>query len=163
AVPASGAGRRAKPRKPTSRFLRSGSAAALALYAAPALVFGLAVGTPVAAQDYTSGALTGNVVDAAGAPAADASAVLPSEDQGFSRSATTTGSGAFRFAALPPGSYTVTVTSSAGSATQDNVRIAASATANYTFTVGRGDSEIVVTGAARRNLDFSSTTTGIAI
>src|SRR3546814_9521648 len=76
--------------KSSSRFLRSGSAAALALYAASALVFGLAVSAPAAAQDYTSGALSGNVTDAAGAPVADASVVLMSEDQGFTRSTTTT-------------------------------------------------------------------------
>src|SRR3546814_1843749 len=85
-----------------------------------------------------------------------------SEDQGFTRSTTTTSGGTFRFAALPPGSYSVAVNSPAGNAAQDNVQIAASATANYTFVVGTSGSEIVVTGA-RRNLDFSSTTTGIAI
>src|SRR3546814_12676414 len=58
--------------------------------------------------------------------------------------------------------YSVAVNSPAGNAAQDNVQIAASATANYTFVVGTSGSEIVVAGA-RRNLDFSSTTTGIAI
>src|SRR3546814_13954924 len=58
--------------------------------------------------------------------------------------------------------YSVAVNSPAGNAAQDNVQIAASATANYTFVVGTSGSEIVVPGA-RRNLDFSSTTTGIAI
>src|SRR3546814_4256167 len=81
-----------------------------------------------------------------------------SEDQGFTRSTTTRSGGTFRFAALPPGSYSVAVNSPAGNAAQDNVQIAASATANYTFVVGTSGSEIVVTGA-RRNLDFSSTTT----
>ncbi|MHA4837841.1 TonB-dependent receptor [Sphingopyxis sp. MSC1_008] len=148
--------------KSSSRFLRSGSAAVLALYTAPAVMFGFAVSAPAAAQDYTSGALTGSVVDAVGAPVAEASVELTSEDQGFSRATTTTASGAFRFAALPPGSYSVAVSSPVGDAGQQNLQIAASATANYTFIVGEGSSEIVVTGA-RRNLDFSSTTTGIAI
>ncbi len=150
-------------RKSAARFWRSGSAGALALCAVPAVLFGLAVSAPAAAQDYTSGALAGSVVDAAGAPVADATIQLTSEEQGFSRSMTTSSSGGFRFTALPPGSYRVTVSSSAGNATQDNIQVAASATANYTVTVGGADSEIVVTGAARRNLDFSSTTTGIAI
>src|SRR3546814_18045639 len=61
--------------KSSSRFLRSGSAAALALYAASALVFGLAVSAPAAAQDYPSGALSGTVPAAAGAPVADARAI----------------------------------------------------------------------------------------
>jgi outer membrane receptor protein involved in Fe transport len=144
-----------------SRFLRSGSLAALALYAAPTIL-ALTVTAPAAAQDYTSGALTGNVVDAAGKAVAGASVVLKSEDQGFERSATSTASGSFRFAALPPGSYRVEVKSSAGETTEDNVQITASATANYTFVVSTGGSDIVVAGA-RRNLDFSDTTTGIAI
>src|SRR3546814_7319831 len=72
-----------------------------------------------------------------------------SEDQGFTRSTTTTSGGTFRFAALPPGSYSVAVNSPAGNAAQDNVQIAASATANYTFVVGTSGSEIVVTGANR--------------
>lgn len=149
--------------KSSSRFLRSGSAAALALCASPVLVLGLTAAAPAAAQDYTSGALTGSVVDADGAPVADASVALTSEDQGFSRSTTTTDGGAFRFAALPPGSYSVTVSSPAGNAAQENVQIAASATANYTFAVGTGGNEIVVSGTVRRNLDFSSTTTGITV
>jgi len=147
--------------KLVSRFLTSGSAAAGALCVAPLLA--LAVSAPVAAQDYTSGALTGSVIDASGAPVVGAGVELTSEDQGFSRSTTTTSSGGFRITALPPGSYRVTVTSPVGNAVQENVLISASATANYTVTVGAADSEIVVTGTARRNLDFSSTTTGIAI
>lgn len=149
--------------KPSSRFLQSGSVLALALRAAPLAMLAVAIAAPAAAQDYTSGAITGSVVDAAGAPVADASITLTSEDQGFSRSAATTSGGSFRFVALPPGSYSITVTSSAGNAVQENIQINASATANYTFTVGAADSEIVVTGTARKNLDFSSTTTGIAI
>src|SRR3546814_2461375 len=128
--------------KSSSRFLRSGSAAALALYAASALVFGLAVSAPAAAQDYTSGALSGNVTDAAGAHVAEASVVLLSEDQGSTRSTTRTSGGTSWFAALPPGSYSVAVNSPAGNAAQDNVQIAASATANYTFVVEIGRAHV---------------------
>lgn len=144
-----------------SRFLRSGSAALLALPQAALLA--VAISSPAAAQDYTSGALTGNVSDASGTPVSGATIVLTSEDQGFTRSATSTANGSFRFASLPPGSYRVEVNSSAGDALQENVQVAASATADYTFIVGTGEADIVVTAAARRNLDFSNTTTGIAI
>lgn len=144
-----------------SRFLRSGSAAVLALYAAPVAVF-VGVSAPAAAQDYTSGALVGTVTDADGAPVADASISLTSEDQGFTRTASSASSGAFRFGALPPGRYSVAIKSPAGDVSQEGVQIAASATANYTFTVGGTSAEILVT-AARRNLDFSNATTGVVV
>src|SRR3546814_11621227 len=66
--------------KSSSRFLRSGSAAALALYAASALVFCLAVSAPAAAQVYPSGALRGNVPAAADAPVADAGVGVVSDE-----------------------------------------------------------------------------------
>src|SRR3546814_15598652 len=69
--------------KSSSRFLRSGSAAALALYAASALVFGLEVCAPAAAQDYTSGAFSGPVTDAAAQPDPASRCLLISQDQGF--------------------------------------------------------------------------------
>lgn len=144
-----------------SRFLRSGSAAVLALYAAPVAVF-VGVSAPAAAQDYTSGALVGTVADADGAPVAGASVSLTSEDQGFTRTTSSGSSGAFRFTALPPGSYSVVIKSPAGDVSEEGVQIAASATANYTFVVGGTGAEILVT-AARRNLDFSSSTTGVVV
>ncbi|MFD0847257.1 TonB-dependent receptor [Sphingosinicella xenopeptidilytica] len=125
------------------------------------MVIGLGLSAPAAAQDYTSGALSGTVVDADGAPVPNANVTLTSADQGFTRSATSNASGAFRFGALPPGSYNVVISSSAGDAGEEGIRVAASATANYTFVVGAA-TEIVVT-SARRNLDFSNTTTGIAV
>lgn len=150
--------------KTSSHYLRSGSAAALALCLAPAMVCGLVISTPAFAQDYTSGALTGNVADSEGSPVVDAAVTLTSEDQGFTRSTSTSSNGVFRFAALPPGIYTVAVSAAAGNALQQGVRVAASTTANYTFVVGeKGEGgEIVVVGA-RENQDFSSTTTGINI
>lgn len=147
--------------KSSWRLLRSGSAVVLALCAAPAMIAGFGLSSPAAAQDYTSGALSGTIVDADGAPVAGANVSLTSEDQGFTRSASSNASGAFRFAALPPGTYNVTISSSAGDTGEEGIRVAASATANYTFVVSAG-TEIVVTGA-RRNLDFSNTTTGIAV
>ncbi|KKC23751.1 hypothetical protein WP12_23145, partial [Sphingomonas sp. SRS2] len=144
--------------------MRSGSAAVLAICGAPVAMVAMVASAPAFAQDYTSGALAGDVVNVSGAPVAGATVKLTSEDQGFSRTTTTTSNGGFRFAAVPPGAYTVAVSSTAGNASQEGVRITASTTADYTFTVGESPagSEIVVTGA-RENQDFSTTTTGINI
>lgn len=148
--------------KRSAGLFSSCSIAVLALHVAPAIVAVGILATPAAAQDYTSGALVGDVVDAEGAPVADATLTLTSSEQGFSRTTTSSANGGFRFVSLPPGVYSVQVTSSAGDSKEDNVRITASATENYSFTVGVKDNGIVVTGA-RRNLDFANTTTGIAV
>jgi hypothetical protein len=144
--------------------MRSGSAAVLAIVIAPLGMAGLLASTSATAQDYTSGALTGDVADADGAPIADAAVTLTSDDQGFTRSTTTSTSGTFRFAALPPGSYTVSVKSTAGEVAQPGLRVTASSASSYSFVIGQRSAEgdIVVTGA-RKKQDFSSTTTGINI
>jgi hypothetical protein len=143
-------------------LFNSCSVAVLALNVAPAIVAAGLLATPAAAQDYTSGALVGNVVDGSGAEVADATLTLTSEEQGFSRSTTSASNGSFRFVSLPPGVYTVEVSSQAGNSKEENIRISASATADYSFVVGSSEGGIVVTGT-RRNLDFSNATTGIAI
>lgn len=145
------------------RLVRSGSMIALALSTVSAGVISLVAVAPAVAQDYTSGALTGDVTDAAGAPVSGATVILKSEEQGFTRSTTSSQSGAFRFAAVPPGSYTVEVSGTVGKVSQQGIRIEPSATANYTFVLGQVTTgDIVVTGA-RQNQDFSTTTTGISV
>ena len=150
--------------KQGAHLMRSGSVAALALYTVPLVALSLTAATPACAQDYTSGALTGDVADAGGAPVADAAVTLTSETQGFTRSATTSSNGSFRFVALPPGSYTISVKSAAGEVSQPGIIVGASATASYSFVSGGTDEsgEVVITGARQRQ-DFSSTTTGINV
>jgi len=145
-----------------SRSLLGVAAAALAPAAFLATTTAL---TPAIAQDYTSGALAGNVVDASGNAVAGATVTVRSQGQGFSRSTTTSSSGSFRFSALPGGAYDVTVQSGAGGASEEGIRVSAGATANYTFVVGAAAStgDEVVVSATRQNLDFASTTTGINI
>lgn len=145
-------------------YMRSGSVAALALCVPPVALLPMMAPAPAFAQDYTSGALTGEVTDAAGTPIADAAVTLTSEDQGFTRSATTSASGTFRFVALPPGSYAVSVRSAAGEVTEQGLQVGASATASYTFVIGEdaASGEIVITGV-REQQDFSTTTTGINV
>lgn len=135
-------------------------AGALAAFAAPAmmLVPGVAV-----AQDYTSGNLSGSVTDASGAPVAGA-AVSVTSAQGATRTATTDADGAFRLPALAVGSYTVSITSPQGSAS-DRVSVSPGG-ASYAFVIGAGDDatsvgDVVVT--ASRVQDFNATDTGMTV
>jgi len=135
--------------------------AAVAAFAPAGLLTATSVIAPAAAQDYTSGAIAGTVVDGSGAPVAGATVTITSVSQGFSRSSTTSSAGGFRFAGLPVGSYDVSVSSSAGSTTEQGVRVTASSTANYTMVVGVQTGDNVVVTGTRQNFDFANTTTGV--
>ena len=67
--------------------------------------------TPVAiAQSLVSGDVTGTVTDPTGAVVSSATITLKSDATGETRTATSNASGAYRFALLRPGAYTLTVT-----------------------------------------------------
>lgn len=116
------------------------------------------------AQDYTSGAVTGEVVTADGDVISGASVTVKSVAQGFERTSTTNASGSFRVPSLPPGEYLVEVTASGfETLSQTAVRVSAGEIADYTLTLRETGSTletITVTGA-RQNLDFSGTTQGL--
>jgi outer membrane receptor protein involved in Fe transport len=121
------------------------------------------ISTPAFAQDYTSGALAGTVTDESGNEIAGATVTVTSQGQGFVRTTTTTSNGAFRFAALPTGSYTVTVASpGAPNFTATDVRVIAGDTADLNIALtGTGD-EIVVTGV-QVQVPFSGATSGVNV
>lgn len=118
--------------------------------------------TLASAQDYTSGILSGYVRDGAGAPIAGAEVSVTSA-QGSTRETVTAADGSFRVPALAVGAYTVHITSSAGSAS-DQISVSPGG-ATYDFTVGSPDGadlgEIVVT--AQRIRDFNATDTGMSV
>lgn len=122
--------------------------------------------TPAMAQDISSGTLTGSVVSEGGAPVAGATVEIQSTEQGFTRSATTDAAGDFRAALLPIGRYTVTITAPCYAPVAQSVQVALGGTSSYSFSLAEGSAdtvgEIVVT-AARRNLDFNETTTGLTV
>lgn len=134
-------------------------AAAVALPAASVLV----APTSATAQDYTSGVLTGTVVDASGAPVAGASVSVTSS-QGTVRTATSGANGQFRMPALPIGAYQVDI-SQAGYATQSQQVSVAPGGAAYEFTLATEGAasldDIVVT--ARRVQSFNATDTGLTV
>jgi outer membrane receptor protein involved in Fe transport len=150
------------------KFLKKSALCSASCLQAVALVGVAAIGaaalsTPAAAQDYTSGALSGTVTDADGNTVQGATVTLTSQDHGFTRTTTTSGTGGFRFASLPTGSYTVTVASSgAPNFTATDVRVVAGDTASIAIALTGGGNEIVVTGA-QIQVPFSGTTTGVNV
>lgn len=122
-----------------------------------------AISTPAVAQDYTSGSVAGEVTDEAGTPVAGATVTLVSNDQGFTRTANSTSSGGFRFASLPPGSYTVTINAPGKDAfTANDVRVSASQTADLNIGLTATGTEIIVTGAQIQT-PFTGTTSGVTV
>jgi len=114
------------------------------------------------AQDYTSGILSGTVRDGSGAPVAGATVSVRSA-QGSTRQTVTAADGSFRVPALAVGSYTVSIDSVRGGAS-DQVSVAPGG-ASYDFVIDSGDGadlgEVVVT--ARRIRDFNATDTGLSV
>lgn len=118
----------------------------------------LATATDAVAQDYTSGVLAGQVTDENGNGVAGASVTITSQSQGFSRSTTTSASGAYRFSGLPTGRYDITV----GGETQ-TVSVIAGGTAGLNFVTSGGAGDEIVVTATRQVDDFANTTTGLNI
>jgi hypothetical protein len=65
---------------------------------------------PSQAQSLTTGGVSGNITDATGAVIPNATVTLTSLDSGAVQTATTNGSGEYRFSLLKPGRYTVSST-----------------------------------------------------
>jgi len=128
---------------------------------APAVVgiTGMAVSGVAAAQDYTSGVLTGRVVGIDGKAVGGADVTVVSQ-QGQTRKTTTDESGAFKVPALAAGSYTVTV-EKAGIGTQVSRATVAPGGSSYEFVLGQEMESVVVTAEAIR--DVTSTDTGLAV
>ncbi|GGB29308.1 membrane protein [Sphingomonas metalli] len=120
--------------------------------------------TPAIAQDYTSGAIGGTVLDDAGRPVANAVVNITSVAQGTARTARSNGSGSFLINGLPIGAYTVKVDApNAPSWRADDVRILAGQTAQLNIALAAsGSDDIVVTGT-RAVASFTGTTTGLNV
>ena len=152
-----------------SRLLTSTLLAGLASVAAPLAITAIATAIPTlaSAQDYTSGTLSGTVLDASGAPVSGATVTVKSNAQGFTRDLTTDSSGQFRAPLIPQGSYSVSISKDGFRPTSDGaLSVRAGGESGYSFTLAATDasvSEVVVTATANPQLDFSQTTTGLAI
>ncbi len=126
------------------------------------------ISAPAMAQDFTNVTATGRVIGPDGEAISDATIVLTSNDQGFSKTVTTDNAGNYRIPALPQGSYTYEVSASGFQTfTDKEVNLTQSAGGN-TFQLAidgaaAGGDAIVVTGARIRVSDFDRATTGSVI
>ena len=147
--------------------LRGGSALqALALLGAGVgTVAGFAA--PAAAQDYTNVNASGTVNGTGGKAIPNATVTITSDEQGFTRTATTSNSGSYRVAQIPAGRYTFTVTAPGYQPyTEAGIQLT-QASAGNSFTLisetVAANSDIVVTGTRQQVSDFDQATTGAVI
>ncbi len=121
-----------------------------------ALIVGLGIGVAtmptqqLSAQSITAGDITGVVRDPSGAIIPGAAVTLTSAATGSERATTTDQSGAYRFALLRPGTYTVTATApgfSPKKATAE-VTVGQVRTANLDLQVGAATQTVTVTAEA---------------
>lgn len=150
-------------------LLRSSSAfQALALLGA-----GVAASTimaaPAAAQDYTNITASGRVQGTNGSGLAGATVTMTSDDQGFSRVATTDSSGSFRIPQIPAGTYTFSVSADGyDTYTESGIALSQNSSGNQFTLAAAGTAEatgddIVVTAGRVQVADFDRTTTGAVI
>ncbi|BDD67640.1 membrane protein [Sphingobium sp. TA15] len=152
-------------------LLRGSAALQVVAFGSAGLFAIVGASTAAMAQDYTRGNLVGTVVDQANAPVAGAEVSIKSNEQGFTRTATTDSAGVFRITALPTGSYSVTVTSGGTVVVEDNaVPVVAGQSNTYRYIAGGSSQQqadsgetIVVTGARVKTNDFAATTTGLTL
>jgi hypothetical protein len=120
--------------------------------------------TDALAQDYTTGALRGRVLDENGEPVAGAQVTIRSQAQGFVRNTTTNDQGEFTLQVLPTGEYTASITAAGYSPTESrDLRVEAGSANVYAFDLVSGGGDEIVVTAARAQLSFNETTTGIQL
>ncbi|MBL8211380.1 MAG: TonB-dependent receptor [Bryobacterales bacterium] len=99
---------------------------------------------------FTTGRVEGTVSDPASAPISGATLTLTALDTGQTRTATSGSSGAYLFAALPPGRYRLQATAAqfAASSVEISVTTSQTLTHNLTLTIGEQSTSVEVTGEA---------------
>jgi hypothetical protein len=124
----------------------------------------LACTSPVWAQTGSTGALTGTVTDPSGGVIAGATVVVTSLDTGQSRTTTTDSSGSYKFALLPPGNYSVSISAS-GFKTSDVPSVAVNITEtpvlNRQLEVGTQTQQVSVEATAETIQTQNATNGGV--
>jgi hypothetical protein len=116
-----------------------------------ALVFVLALLVTVAFAQETTGGLQGVVKDPSGAVVANAAVELTSSSMVGKKEATTDGSGYYRFANLPPGTYSLLIAAKGFSTEKRGglvIEVGHLPTVDINLAVGAGSTVVEVTGAA---------------
>jgi hypothetical protein len=101
------------------------------------------------AQSLTSGDVAGTVLDPSGAAVPGAAVSLTNKDTGAKQTQITSSTGAYRFALLNPGNYSVSATAPGFQSTQQNVTVSVgqASTANLKLNVASTETTVVeVTG-----------------
>lgn len=100
-----------------------------------------------AAQSLVSGDITGVVVDPSGAVIPNATVTLQNNGTGQTQTATTSGSGLYRFSLLSPGQYTISAASSGFQKSERAVTVAVgqATTVNLQMAVGTSSTSVEVT------------------
>ncbi|CAN5364758.1 TonB-dependent receptor [soil metagenome] len=153
-------------------LLRTGSVLQAMMVLGGGTLLSTTMPTAAFAQDYTNVSASGRVVDAQGNGIGGATVEITSNAQGFKRTATTDDTGSYRIPALPPGSYSFTITAPGQAPFTDPAVTLSAGGGGNTFrlngpggnaaTADGGDA-IVVTGARVQVADFDRTTTGAVI
>ncbi len=108
----------------------------------------------------TTGSIIGRVVDPTGSPLPGVAVEATSERLQGARAATTSSSGAYRFASLPPGSYRVRATLSGFRSVEKAATVSLDATATVDLTLQVSAEEQVVVSGEAPLIDKTATTTG---
>ena len=106
-----------------------------------------------------TGSITGQVLDPGGAAIPNATVTATSAATGTTQTATTTSSGLYNFAALPPAVYTVSASATGfATVTKSNVtlNIAAVLPVNFNLTVGAASTTVNVAGATAAPIETDS-------
>ena len=115
-----------------------------------ALVLSAALAPCLMAQSLVSGDLTGTVTDPSGAVVSGATVTVKSEANSSTRTTNTNSNGAYRFALLPPGNYSVSVTAQGFNKadTKTSVNVGQATIADVKMAVGGASQTIEVTSSA---------------
>jgi len=102
------------------------------------------------AQSVVTGDLAGTVTDPSGAVVSGATVTLKSADSGFSQTAQTSSTGAYRFVLLKPGDYRLTVTQKGFKSSAQTVHVAIGqvVSSNVTMELGSTSETLEVNAAA---------------
>jgi outer membrane receptor protein involved in Fe transport len=121
---------------------------------------------PAAAQDYTSGTMSGSVTTSSGAPVSGAVVTIKSNQQGTEITTTTNGQGQFSISSLPAGDYDVMV-SAAGNrnftATAVQVQPGRNSAVPVVLSAGTAAASNAIVVSGRRIQAFTGTTTGVNV
>ena len=133
----------------------------------PSLLLAAVISPRLLAQSLVSGDISGTVVDPSGAVVAGATLILKNVANAERRTTTTNDNGVYRFAFVPPGSYTVSV-KAAGFMTATNVvnsNVGRTGTDDFRLSVGSSTQTVEVISAESQveNVENSSSFQNYAI